>query len=65
METKKGREKKAAPLVGGGGGQCVEFFSDKVPMDLRRRRINKSKKGEKNIKGEGEKRFVTNLATKG
>ena len=42
----------------------VEFFSDKVPMDLRRRRRIKVKKG-KIYKRKGEKRFVTNLATKG
>ena len=42
----------------------MEFFSDKVPMDLRRRREIKGKKG-KIIKGKEKKRFVTNLATKG
>ena len=44
--------------------EVVSVFSDKVPMDLRRRRRIKVKKG-KIYKRKGEKRFVTNLATKG
>lgn len=43
--------KKAAPLV----VVSAEFFPDKVPMDLRRRRKNKSKE-RKIYKRKGEKK---------
>ena len=57
-KRQEGEGRKEGSAAGG------EFFSDKVPMDLRRRRRIKSKE-RKNNKRKGEKRFVTNLATKG
>ena len=64
LRRKGRREKKGRGSAAGGGEDSVEFFSEKVPMDLRRRREIKGKKGII-IKGKEKKRFVTNLATKG
>ena len=44
LRRKGRREKKGRGSAAGGGGEfSVEFFSDKVPMDLRTRRRIKSK----------------------
>ena len=55
LRRKGRREKKGRGSAAGGGEVSVEFFSDKVPMDLRRRRRNKSKE-RKIYKRKGEKK---------